>query len=90
MSPTTPPLYTLRRIERSPRLQGAREIPTEPHALLSGPDIQYLTGVCRATLYRWVRDGRFPPPDRLLPGDRHAWKRATYDAWLAPAAGSLQ
>lgn len=86
MAHPTTPSNTVHRSERGRRFSGPREIPVEPYALLSGPDIQYLTGVSRVTLYRWLRSGHFPPPDRVLPGDRQAWRRATYDAWATCAA----
>lgn len=60
-------------------------IPTDPIALLTTPQVQELLGVGRITIYRWVRDGYFPPPDKLLPGRPHrkAWKRSTVETWIA-------
>ncbi|MCC6162457.1 MAG: AlpA family phage regulatory protein [Acidobacteria bacterium] len=59
-----------------------RVIPDDPFALLTGPEVRYLIGgVSRTTLYRWLRSGRFPAPDRHLAGMRPTWLRRTIDAW---------
>ncbi len=78
-----------RRAERDQRARAARQATlTDAYALLGKPEIQRLIGhrsgdrpLSRATLYRWVRDGQFPPPDRILPGGRSVWLRRTYDTW---------
>jgi len=39
-------------------------------------------GVSKATLYRWVSSGRFPPPIKL--GARAVgWRREEVEAWVA-------
>lgn len=46
-------------------------------------------GVSRATLYRLVRDGRFPAPSKV--GAASVWHASDVDAWIAslrPAAPS--
>ena len=61
----------------------ARPLPTDPWALLMGPDIDYLARISRQTRSRWVKSGAFPRPDVLLPGlpPRPAWRLSTYEAW---------
>lgn len=40
-----------------------------------------ITGVSAATLYRWIKAGKFPPPIRL--GERiRGWPSDTVQAWL--------
>ncbi len=40
-----------------------------------------ITGVSAATLYRWIKDGKFPPPIQL--GERiRGWPSDTVQAWL--------
>ncbi len=36
----------------------------------------------RTTLYRWIKDGRFPKPIRLGPNSV-AWRWSAIEAWLA-------
>ena len=38
-------------------------------------------GICRTTLYRWVRDGGFPHPRQIGPGIK-GWLPAEVDEWL--------
>lgn len=60
------------------------ELPRDPYALLAGPEVMLLIGCSSVTLWRWVRRGLFPQPDRLLPGKpaRRAWKRVTVENWI--------
>jgi prophage regulatory protein len=40
-----------------------------------------LLGICRETLVRWVKEGKFPPPVRL--GTSHPrWHRETVAEWV--------
>lgn len=40
-----------------------------------------ITGVSAATLYRWIKNGKFPPPIHL--GDRiRGWPSDAVQAWL--------
>lgn len=46
------------------------------------PDILALVGCSKATLWRWRRDGLFPPPVELGPNSL-AWRREDVEAWIA-------
>lgn len=39
-------------------------------------------GVSKATLYRWIGSGQFPPPIKLGPGSV-GWRREDIEEWLA-------
>jgi predicted DNA-binding transcriptional regulator AlpA len=78
--------------KRDPRIReiraaGSATIPTDPGALLSIRDLQYLARCSRQTIYRWVNNGQFPPPDKRPGAGRKAWLRSTYDAWIASKDG---
>ena len=49
---------------------------------LREPSVLSRLGVSSATLWRWVRDGRFPRARRLGPNSV-AWVASDVDAWLA-------
>lgn len=44
-------------------------------------EVEERIGVSRSTLWRWVRDGRFPPGVRLGP-NAVGWVETEVDAWL--------
>jgi prophage regulatory protein len=51
------------------------------------PEVETLTGLSCATIYRLMAEGRFPKPVKL--GERSvAWREADLEVWLAerPAA----
>ena len=50
--------------------------------VLRAPEVVSEIGVSKATLYRWVRSGQFPPPIKLG-GHSVGWLREEIDAWLA-------
>ena len=51
--------------------------------------LQHWVRVCRTTLYRWVREGRFPKPVRMG-GRAVAWRDQDLRAWAASRkAGTL-
>ena len=51
-------------------------------AILRRPDVERLTQLSKASIYRMMAAGQFPPPIRL--GARAvAWKAAEIDKWLA-------
>lgn len=46
----------------------------------------YLAGIGKTTLWRWVRDGKLPPPIRLsrcVVG----WRKSTLEAFIASSEG---
>ncbi len=49
--------------------------------LLRLPQVIERVGVSRATLYRWIADGTFPPP-RLLGLRAVAWLSTEIDGWI--------
>lgn len=55
----------------------------EKELLLRLTDVQAVVGgVSRATIYRWVDNGKFPAP--LKPsGGVNLWKRSDIDRWIA-------
>jgi prophage regulatory protein len=53
----------------------------EPPRLISGREVQARTTLSRASLWRLVRDGHFPPPARLG-GNRRAWREADVTNWI--------
>ena len=44
-------------------------------------DLKEIIPVSRTTLWRWVRDGRFPSPLELGPNTR-AWRESDVRSWL--------
>ena len=49
------------------------------------PEVQELVGVCRATLWYWEAQGRFPHRIKLGPNSV-GWIRAEVEQWLADRA----
>lgn len=63
--------------------------PIERHALPSYYRIFELTkryGVSKATIYRWIADGRFPAPIKLGP-NTSAWKTTDLEAFESSLEG---
>ena len=53
---------------------------------LSYKDVVAITGKNRITIWRWCRDGLFPPPKKTSPFSV-GFKRSEVEAWVAdPAA----
>lgn len=46
------------------------------------PEVLRITGLPRATMYRWAATGRFPKPFKLGPR-ASAWDSMAVEAWLA-------
>ena len=46
-----------------------------------------LGGVSPVTLWRWIRDGKFPPGSKLS-GKISVWKESDVDAWIEAQAES--
>lgn len=49
-------------------------------ALIRISEVCDLVGVCRATIYRWVSEGTFPPPVRISEQSVR-WKIDDIEAW---------
>jgi prophage regulatory protein len=56
--------------------------PAIPEPLIENAELSRWIRLDRSTIYRMVRDGRFPPPVRLTDGGRHAWRRADVEQWI--------
>ena len=55
---------------------------TATDRLLRRPEVQNLTGLARATIYRDMAMGRFPRPVKI--GRRAvAWPKSVIDRWIA-------
>lgn len=55
--------------------------PLETHRVIRREEVSQLTGLARATIYKKVADGSFPPPIRL--GTRSVgWRLSDVVAWL--------
>lgn len=51
--------------------------------ILRRVEVQKLTGgQSKATIYRWVKNGEFPPPLRLG-GNSVGWRESDVQAWVA-------
>jgi prophage regulatory protein len=46
------------------------------------PDVLATVGVKKSSIYKWIREGRFPAPVRL--GENSVgWREADVETWLA-------
>lgn len=50
--------------------------------LIRIPEVLRLTGISKATIYRWIGRGTFPPP--VNPGGSRmiSWKSDTIEEWI--------
>jgi prophage regulatory protein len=56
--------------------------PQDGDRLVRLPEVQQLTGICRTTIYRYVKNGDFPAPIKL--GDRMSvWSYKAVQRWIA-------
>ena len=53
----------------------------DPDALVSGPSMRQRLNVCAMTEDRWIKAGKFPPPDIRINGRKY-WREGTYAKWL--------
>ena len=54
----------------------------EARRIIRREEVTRLTGIARATLYKLIKEGKFPEPLRL--GERSVgWRLADIDEWLA-------
>lgn len=51
--------------------------------ILRRPEVEHVTGLSRATLYRLIAAGEFPASVRLTAGNAVGWQEAKVRAWLA-------
>lgn len=57
--------------------------PAETGRILSIRDVTRLNSLSRASIYRGVAAGTFPPPIQLTPGGRRVgWREEHIRAWL--------
>lgn len=63
--------------------------PAAPGRFLSSAEVQRETTFSKATLWRRVKDGTFPPPHDLG-GQKRGWPERAVEEWKAarPCAGS--
>lgn len=50
-------------------------------AFLSIKDVVKRVSLCRATIYKEIKAGRFPPGYMLTPG-RRGWRKSEIDQWF--------
>ena len=51
--------------------------------LLRIGEVTRMIGVCRQTIYLWIRAGAFPEPLHIGAARRTiAWRQSTIDAWI--------
>ena len=53
----------------------------DTHRLLDWPELSTRIPLSRTTIWRLVRDGRFPAPLQISPG-RKAWREDDIIAWM--------
>ena len=54
--------------------------------ILSRQEVAWLLGISVTTLWRMVRDRRFPPPLRISPG-RVGWPASVVRRWIEEQSG---
>ncbi|HVJ38191.1 MAG TPA: AlpA family transcriptional regulator [Stenotrophomonas sp.] len=68
------------------RLRDVNAVPATSPAKHDGPrllgmkELRSRVSISSATIYRLIKDGKFPPPKRL--GSRSAWLESEVDAWI--------
>lgn len=64
-------------IPSDPPLPETPSIESRPRGWASDRELARYFSVSRATIWRWARDGRLPPPEKLSPGvTRWRWSDA--------------
>ena len=56
-------------------------------SFLSAPQVRARVGASSTTLWRWIRQGRFPRP-KYTPGGRRVWPAEAITAWEAGLAAT--
>jgi prophage regulatory protein len=62
---------------------------TESRGFYDKSAIVSMTTLSYTTLWRMIRDGKFPPPVQISKG-RVAWPKSSVDAWLTAKADSQE
>lgn len=50
--------------------------------LLTYKDVAGICGVKVDTIYKWVKDGKFPKPMQLAGGKSRRWTKEDIDKWI--------
>ncbi|CAN7429653.1 AlpA family phage regulatory protein [Caballeronia sp. LjRoot34] len=50
--------------------------------ILKIKEVTDVTGACRASIYSWAADGRFPAPVKIGP-KASGWRMSEVQAWIA-------
>ena len=80
LSPSTPEPLTS--ANHAPRwVRAAQIVRNRKH-----PDRPYMLDISIATLWRWVKDGRFPSPIKIGPNTT-AWTTSSIDQWQQEQMG---
>lgn len=66
----------------SSRRSAEKPLPTEPFAYVTATEVLRLWRFTRKTLQRHIAAGKFPAPDRTLPGGMRLWRWSTVKSWL--------
>lgn len=56
--------------------------PQKRERLLRLKEVQERVGLCGSHIYNLIREGRFPPPIKLLGGRRSAWIDSEVSIWI--------
>ncbi len=59
------------------------QIQQHPGRLLRLNEVIARVALAKPTIYRAIKDGKFPPPCKLLGGKSSAWPEADIDDWIA-------
>jgi len=62
---------------------------SEDKRVLTLPEVATLTTLSKPTIYKYVREGRFPKQVRLGP-NRVVWRRAEVEGWLDTREARLE
>ena len=55
--------------------------PRRGRRIMRQNEVAYELGICRTTLYKWIKAGRFPKPRRYGP-NVIGWPEAVVDEWM--------
>jgi predicted DNA-binding transcriptional regulator AlpA len=67
-------------------MNAPRDRANDPPLLLKPASVAALLQIGLRTLWRWIEDDKFPPPDLRMGPKVVRWRRATVDAWVAANA----